>query len=259
MILASFLLALAGDPLSGAEGEVVAKCASVSAAHAWMEEGTARAVEPHGLCFTGEITEEAASRFVSILESVGGNPVMVVNSGGGDVDAALDMAEAIGARSSTVIVDGVCASSCANYILPAGSRRIVARHSILAFHGGAVELSDDEWRRILQPLVPSDQLDAAVTSMREENARRLARQEAFLRNVGIDDAFFRWMGNPAASGAEDGTRNCAGEGTDFIVISDARLRDHGFVVHHNGGPENARDLAEALAMRRMIGGACYVE
>lgn len=62
---------------------------------------------------------------------------LVVDSQGGPSGAAMDIAERLsGLRDLTIRVDGQCASSCANYVLPLGRRLLVARQAIIMVHGG---------------------------------------------------------------------------------------------------------------------------
>ena len=60
---------------------------------------------------------------------------LVITSGGGLVDAALDLAEAVHARRLDVEVPSRCMSSCANYVLPAGRRKLLARPGVVGWHG----------------------------------------------------------------------------------------------------------------------------
>lgn len=62
---------------------------------------------------------------------------LVVDSQGGPVDAALDIAEKLSTlRDLTIRIDGQCSSSCANYVLPLGRRLAVGRQAIIMLHGG---------------------------------------------------------------------------------------------------------------------------
>jgi hypothetical protein len=65
--------------------------------------------------------------------------VLVVRSSGGAVAGWLDFVEAFDDRPRLVIVDGLCASSCANYAFAAGRRRIVGEDSLVIWHGGPVD------------------------------------------------------------------------------------------------------------------------
>lgn len=63
--------------------------------------------------------------------------VLVVDSGGGDLRHALDIAELLEPLSLTVRVRERCYSSCANYFLPLAERLIVEPGAAIVLHGGA--------------------------------------------------------------------------------------------------------------------------
>lgn len=62
---------------------------------------------------------------------------LVIQSHGGDVVAALSLAREIRKRKASIRVRGYCESSCANYVLPAGTFSVVEVGARIAFHGDA--------------------------------------------------------------------------------------------------------------------------
>jgi hypothetical protein len=61
---------------------------------------------------------------------------LVIDSHGGDVNAAIDIAERLSSlKALTLRVDGQCSSSCVNYILPMARRLLVGSQAILESHG----------------------------------------------------------------------------------------------------------------------------
>jgi hypothetical protein len=95
------------------------------------------------LTFTGEINRGA-------VDGILRNPnfsnlrVLRISSGGGDVYAAIDLARVVYLKKTKLIIDGLCASSCANYILPAGGDLEVTPGSAIAVHGSASTTSKYE-------------------------------------------------------------------------------------------------------------------
>ena len=85
-------------------------------------------------CFYGDVTPGAALALLAL--KLGQNSTLVVNSKGGDVNAALDIADYLSSSGVSVVVDGFCLSSCANYIFVAGRRKIGLQGSFVGFHGG---------------------------------------------------------------------------------------------------------------------------
>ena len=61
---------------------------------------------------------------------------VVAASGGGDASAALAIGILLHRHNWDVEVVGVCASSCANWIFPAGKTKYLNSESMLLFHGG---------------------------------------------------------------------------------------------------------------------------
>jgi len=90
--------------------------------------------EGDAVVFRGRIDREAAREFLRLSE----DPAvlrLVIRSQGGLVDAALDMAEAVHDRGLDVEVDGTCLSSCANYVFPAGRRKLLSGPAAVGWHG----------------------------------------------------------------------------------------------------------------------------
>ncbi len=62
--------------------------------------------------------------------------MLVVNTGGGDVITALDNVAALEAGGGyDLVVDGLCGSSCANYLLPAARSVVVREDGVVMIHG----------------------------------------------------------------------------------------------------------------------------
>lgn len=87
------------------------------------------------ITYSGSITSESLKDFEAAINS-GKFSTLVVNSQGGDVVGAMGIAELVSKTQLTLIVDGECSSSCANYIFPAAKRKKVVKGSVVAIHGG---------------------------------------------------------------------------------------------------------------------------
>ena len=66
---------------------------------------------------------------------------IIIGSGGGDVYAGLAIGYLIHEQQLDVEVLDVCASSCANYLFPAGRNKILNKHSIVIYHGNSLQSS----------------------------------------------------------------------------------------------------------------------
>ena len=101
--------------------------------------GAARSATPPvggELPITGHIGADIAAR-LHVLLGDGKAHILRVNSSGGDDLPALSLAQDIRQSHSTLIVDGLCAGPCANYLFVAASRRIVQPGALVIFSSSA--------------------------------------------------------------------------------------------------------------------------
>jgi hypothetical protein len=94
-------------------------------------------IEVDVMCLRGKIN----SKMWEIAKNISFpyNKYIVVDSEGGDVLYALYIANKIYENKMHVIVDGICVSACANYILLAGKEKLITKKSIVGWHGGAAQ------------------------------------------------------------------------------------------------------------------------
>ena len=141
--------------------------------------------------FKGRIDAASTAQFLSLLQT----PTitrLVITSGGGDVAAALDMAEAIHARQLDIEVPRACLSSCANYVFPAGRRKTLGRPDAVGWHGN-----------IAHALYLQDSGQEHWNESQIASARQLAAREAdFFGRIGVD-GFICWFGKLAPDDVED--------------------------------------------------------
>ncbi len=62
---------------------------------------------------------------------------LVIQSGGGNVDAGMDLADIMLEHKLDLVVDKFCFSSCANYVFIAGKNKYIQPNAILGWHGNA--------------------------------------------------------------------------------------------------------------------------
>lgn len=93
-------------------------------------------VKPMGadaVVVTGEIDSKSPKIFADAMkESI---RRIHLRSGGGDTAAAMEIGREIHRRGLDVIIDGICASSCANYLFVAGKKKSVVAGGYLLLHG----------------------------------------------------------------------------------------------------------------------------
>lgn len=182
------------------------------AASAQRPPATTVEVDGDTVRFHGQINETAAAEFLRLLAE---RPVtrLVITSGGGQVAAALDMAQAIHERQLDVEVPTACHSSCANYIFPAARAKLIGHASAVAWHGN------------MEHVLYLQQTGRARWDERlMEGARYLARREAeFFRRIGVD-GFVCWFAKIAPYDVHD-FYSLPAEDMERFGIRQVTLRD----------------------------------
>ncbi|MFA7261766.1 MAG: hypothetical protein WC068_01980 [Caulobacter sp.] len=146
------------------------------------------AVEGDALVLGGSITKEMLRETRVQLEAHGEVRKVRISSGGGDAEAAMDMALLFREARYEVIVEGLCASSCALYIAPAATSLTIAPSGRVAFHAMPSPL----FRYIVTEQLKRDSsLDEVERAKRLEALdvtldRIMTKQEAFYRSINID-------------------------------------------------------------------------
>ncbi|MBL8513484.1 MAG: hypothetical protein JNJ55_05800 [Betaproteobacteria bacterium] len=112
----------------------------------WVESGgplrardsggalTFRYPDAETLSLAGIIAAGDAQEFEIALRA--GTKRVVLNSGGGDALECMKIAKTIHARQLDIVVDGLCASGCANYLFVAAAKKTVRPWSLVVLHGG---------------------------------------------------------------------------------------------------------------------------
>ena len=137
--------------------------------------------EGAAVVFTGRIDAASVALARDLLQQTGVTR-LVITSGGGLVDPALDLAEAVHARELDVEVPTACMSSCANYVVPAARRKLLGRPGAVAWHGTMAHVM------YLHATGQGTWTDAEIA-----DARRLAtREAAFYARIGVD-GFVGWF------------------------------------------------------------------
>jgi ATP-dependent protease ClpP protease subunit len=145
------------------------------------------------LAYVGELDNQANLRLFKLYESLKDKPkVLSIQSIGGSVGTGMSLGNWVRARNLDVKVLEYCLSSCANYVFPAGARKIVSNFAVIGFHGGA----DSTYQRVSEA---TEKLQAAKPRSKEfreaaagmlNDIRNQAQQElAYLRTIGVEADF----------------------------------------------------------------------
>lgn len=222
---------------------------------------TANLVPGNGLCINGFIDTGTDTTILNRIAASNDKAplIVVVRSGGGEFEASMNVAEALQKRQPTVVADTICASSCANYIIVAGARRIVRNDSFLLYHGGITMGLLDQARPQIETLAKADpKIDpvAATAQMRTMIVTQMARQEAFMVRAGIRPEIFAWMDEANSTGAETNVKNCPPD-AHIIQYSQAALARFGLTFDHFGAPRSQTEVDALLRKLRRNSKICY--
>ncbi|ESQ81830.1 hypothetical protein AEAC466_19905 [Asticcacaulis sp. AC466] len=173
--------------------------AGYAEAHAAMVTLRAKA----GVC---ELTRAGELRFIgdtdgldACLNSIGSAKITTLSltSGGGDVAKALPVARRVAGLKLKLKIIGVCASSCANYIVPVAATIEIMPYSIIALHGGMdkhfLSTAEAQLRASLaasDPAPSPEETDMIVNSELSKLKDLLDDQEKFKDEYGVSSDWF---------------------------------------------------------------------
>lgn len=122
---------------------------------------------------------------------------LYIDSPGGEINVSMDIGLWVFNNHMNVKVHNVCLSSCANYIFPAGEKKIIERNSIVAWHGSATQdsLNDlplDQVEELLDSIEDPNEKELQRKKIVEDHANYIARmkqkQAIFFKTIGVDQS-----------------------------------------------------------------------
>jgi hypothetical protein len=148
---------------------------------------------------TGPIDEAMAQCVSDTLAST--TTEVILDSGGGDIEIALDIAERLAPLGAVMRVRNRCYSSCANYFIPVGRRLVVEPGATIVLHGGADPLLlHDEFlgarNRRLREIrssnrsLSTEEVEARFEQSVERIRRQIERQRAFAERHDVGLGWF---------------------------------------------------------------------
>jgi len=159
---------------------------ATSAAHAAPAAAPATqvAVVDDELVYMGELDEQASQRLFALYEDRKDKPTTLsILSRGGPVLAGIALGRWVRAHKLDVKVLEYCMSSCANYVFPAGARKIVSNFAVIGFHGGAASTAAMFEQAVKEK--PTPELQAVLGDMRRSFARQTQAEQAYLKEIGV--------------------------------------------------------------------------
>jgi len=173
-------------------------------------------IEGTTVTYRGPITEENTQLFLDLVKGKNLKTLMIT-SGGGDINTGMDMGRWIFKNEIDVVVEGMCMSSCANYIFTAGKKKIIRPGAIVAWHGNALQNGGDWEKSFLRSIqeaingLPPEERDKVDIAKAMEGAMEYIKeckrkQAAFFQEIGVDEYVCR------VGSEESGAR-------DFFILS----------------------------------------
>lgn len=156
--------------------------------------------------FSGSLTRDSVA---SVLDEFNRSSTqkLLVSSSGGDVSASLALGRVVNSLALDVEVQGLCMSSCANYIFPAGRRKRIADGAIVVWHGSAMQ---KDFRTLVAKWDDIQSLPEGKRTTEQEiwlasfaaPAKALVTQQkeqaAFFSAIGVDEQITRLGQEPIA-------------------------------------------------------------
>ena len=138
-------------------------------------------VDDETIAINGLINEYTAERFRKTITSK--TRKVILNSPGGYTLPAIEIGNLIYDRGLDVEVVDLCGSACANFIFPAGRRKIINNDAIVAWHGSnSYLLYQDKQKNIIRT-------EGWLTSLNKE----IDEENRFFKKIGVN-GFICWFG-----------------------------------------------------------------
>ena len=163
-------------------------------------------------------------------------------------------------REVTVIVDGACASSCANYLFLGSRRRAILRGSLLIFHGGFGSQVLAQVRPAMEALKqqqPSLNVESAVAAETRKIRAGVIGQSSFLARVHVRPEVFSLFDDWEAGRIVPPADCRSNPDATAVVFSPAVLTSLGIKVVENRGVADATELKTALHDIGRDGALCF--
>jgi len=175
----------------------LAACATVPASSTVsIESVTTVEFDGTWIVYRGDFSEsanrEARRLFASHRDAAG----VKITSNGGSVDWGMALGEWLLVTGRDVYIEGHCFSSCANYVFPAGRRKILASDAVLGWHGGTRQWPDAKAMCAGAGLVLSD---AQLANCIEHAQQTRDREARFYGLLGVDPEIMVYGLRPGAN------------------------------------------------------------
>lgn len=156
--------------------------------------GTWERIDHNAIRFSGDIQQGDFERLKAILSP--DDRILYLDSKGGDVEVGVRLASHLLPRQLTVIVDGICASSCANYLFTAGVNKEI-RRGWVGFHGNLTALMAQDWHEAVRKFKEEGGLsDQQISELYARFIALAEIEQKYLERAGVDQALFERTQKP---------------------------------------------------------------
>jgi hypothetical protein len=135
------------------------------------------------LAYAGELDDQANARLFKLYDGLKRKPrTLSILSRGGPVRAGMALGRWVRAHDLNVKVLEYCLSSCANYVFPAGARKIVSNFAVIGFHGGAASTLASfkpEWKTL------TPEARAILVELRTSLQAQMQEERSYLKKIGV--------------------------------------------------------------------------
>lgn len=181
-----------------------------------LHSGTWVRTDRYTVALTGNIDHDSLFRFKRVFDDRVWTAVL--NSGGGLAHEALQIGMILKEAGVDVVVDGVCLSSCANYLFTAGRNKTI-RNGVVGFHGNVRALTAQGGSQAATQNLLRTMGRAERAAYRAELEQTVAWERRFFADLGIDQALFERTQRP--------DKGKDGETYAFLLPTPATFRRYG--------------------------------
>lgn len=150
--------------------------------------GTWERVNETTLRFSGHIQSGDLESLESILKPE--DKTLYLDSRGGDAEVGVRLALKILPNKMTVIVDGFCASSCANYLFTAGYKKEI-RKGWVGYHGNMTALLAKDWDESVKEMKEKYNLtDEQIEEIYQRLLKSSDLEKSYFASIGVSQNLF---------------------------------------------------------------------
>ena len=153
----------------------LAACTSLDREKNNVQDDFSVGIENGGLIYEGTIKKSSNLATFRAFEKAKDKPKrIIISSPGGEIGAGMQLGEWIHSNKLDIEIKHICASSCANYVFPAGNMKYLHKDSILMWHGSA-------WQEMWDTTASNDLFYTSYL------AKMRKRETDFYHRLGVDN------------------------------------------------------------------------